>query len=206
MKHHPAQETNPAKVALLEAAKDVLLTAGYAGLSTRAVAAAAGTQMSQIRYHFGSKDGMVLELYHYMTAQLISRQSDLFLDPDLSLSAKWDMACDYLDIDLASGYVRVLQELIAVCWSNPQIGEAVKSGLDLWRKLHLDLAREFQAKHGSLGPFEAEDLAALVGPVFIGAEAYILLGFEAPEMPVRRALRRLGRVIAYFEDQEKSGE
>ena len=64
---------NP-KVELLEAAKRVLLEQGYAGLSTRAVAAEAGTQMSQIRYHFGSKEGMVLALFEHMNEALIARQ------------------------------------------------------------------------------------------------------------------------------------
>ena len=39
---------------LLEAAKTVLRQKGYAGLSTRDVATAAGVPLSQIHYHFGS--------------------------------------------------------------------------------------------------------------------------------------------------------
>ena len=62
-------QMNSTKVTLLEAAKHVLMTEGYSGLSTRAIATAANTQMSQIRYHFGSKEGMVLALYEYMTGQ-----------------------------------------------------------------------------------------------------------------------------------------
>ena len=43
---------------LLEATKKVLRQNGYAGLSTRDVAEAAGVPLSQIHYHFGSKQGM----------------------------------------------------------------------------------------------------------------------------------------------------
>jgi DNA-binding transcriptional regulator YbjK len=60
------------KTILLEAAKRVLMAEGNGGLSTRAIAAA-DTQMSQTRYHFGSKEGMVLALFVYMNAQLIER-------------------------------------------------------------------------------------------------------------------------------------
>ncbi|TNE37620.1 MAG: TetR/AcrR family transcriptional regulator [Alphaproteobacteria bacterium] len=194
-------DTASPKVMLLEAAKEVLLAEGYAGLSTRAIAAAAETQMSQIRYHFGSKEGMLLALYEYMTEQLIQRQTRLFTDPEITLSKKWEIACDYLDDDIDSGYVRVLQELIAVGWSIPSIGEAVSSGLALWRKLHIDLAREFQKEYGSLGPFGPEDIAALVGPLFIGVEAYLLLNCEEPDLPLRQALRRIGDVIRHYEDQ-----
>ena len=58
-------------ITLLEAAKKVLRQNGYSGLSTRDVAAAAGVPLSQIHYHFGSKQGMVLALFEYLNAQLL---------------------------------------------------------------------------------------------------------------------------------------
>ena len=61
-------------VTLLEAAKKVLRQNGYAGLSTRDVAAAAGAPLSQIHYHFGSKQGMVMALFEHLNAQLLDRQ------------------------------------------------------------------------------------------------------------------------------------
>jgi len=201
MSDSPALETNPTKVSLLEAAKHVLLSDGYAGLSTRAIAAAADTQMSQIRYHFGSKEGIVLALFEYMNAHLIERQTDLFEDPALALSEKWQVACDYLDEDIASGYVRVFLEMIAVGWANPQVGQAVRQNLDEWARLHSDLAREAERRFGSLGPFSAEDIPPLVNSAFLGVEALYLLGAERQEFPLRRALRRVGDVIRYLEHQ-----
>jgi hypothetical protein len=103
---------------------------------------------------------MVLALFEYMNAQLVERQANFFIDPGLPLSTKWDVACDYLDADLASGYVRVLQEMIAAAWAHPQIGAAVRTSLDLWLQLHKKLAQEFEDKHGSLAPLVAEDKCA----------------------------------------------
>ncbi len=191
--------TSTTKHKILAAAREVLMAQGFTGLSTRAVAEAAGTQMSQIRYHFGSKDGMVLALYEHLTEQLLARQTEVFTDPSIPLSRKWEVSCDFLDTDFDSGYVRVLQELIAVGWTNPQIGDAVRLSLRRWRDLHVQLAQEFAAKTGDLGPFDAEDIAALVGTAFIGTEAYLLLGAEAEDLPVRRALRRIGKVIEHYE-------
>lgn len=205
MEQQVTSQLNTAKVALLEAAKTVLLAEGFSGLSTRAIATAANTQMSQIRYHFGSKDGIVLALYTYMTDQLIERQSNLFIDPNMSLSIKWEVACDYLDADIESGYVRVLQELMAVGYANEDVRNLLRDGFSLWRDLHIQLAEEFAETYGSLGPFEPEDLAALVGSLFIGAEALILLECEDELRPVRRALRRLGEVIRFFETQADLG-
>jgi AcrR family transcriptional regulator len=193
------------KTNLLEAAKSVLLAHGYSGLSTRAIAAAADTQMSQIRYHFGSKEGIVLALYDYMTDHLIHRQRVMFTDQSLSIAQKWDLACDFLDADIASGYVRVFQELVAQGWSNSKIADEITPSLSQWFDLHLSLAKEFEETCGSLAPFEAEDIAALIGPAFVGVEAFILLGWEDRGIQMCRALRRFGNVIRYFENVEKGG-
>ena len=72
---------------LLEAAKKVLRQNGYAGLSTRDVAEAAGVPLSQIHYHFGSKQGMVLALFEYLNAQLLDRQNALFGDTTQAFGA-----------------------------------------------------------------------------------------------------------------------
>src|SRR5712675_259318 len=127
---------------LLEAAKKVLRQNGYAGLSTRDVAAAAGVPLSQIHYHFGSKQGMVLALFEYLNTQLLDRQNVMFGDVSLKLSEQWDRACDYLDDDIASGYVRVLQELIAASWSDPAVARVVRAGLMGWFDLIVGVARQ----------------------------------------------------------------
>ncbi len=136
---------------LLEAANQVLHAQGYAGLTTRGVAGVAGVPMSQIQYHFGSKEGMVLALFEYMNARLLERQNAMFADPNLTLSEQWDLACDYLDDDLATGYVRVLQELLAAGWADPEIGRVVRDGIMGWVKLLTDLAGRARENYGSLG-------------------------------------------------------
>ena len=197
-----AERVKETKRELLEAAQQVLLDEGYSGLSTRRVAEAAGTQMSQIQYHFGSKEGMILALFEYLNGQLIDRQTRTFENPDLTIAEKWALSCDYLDEDIDSGYVRVLMELTAAGWSNPAIGAAVRAAYGEWRGLILMITREFEREHGSLGPFTAEQIGALVSASFIGAEAAIMLGYESPEIPFRDALRRFGKVIEYFEQRE----
>lgn len=194
----PQRRRDP-KEDLLEAAKRVLLDHGYVGLSTRAVAAEAGTQMSQIRYHFGSKDGMVLALFNHMNAALIDRQATTFHNNGLSVSQKWALACDYLEDDINSGYVRVLQELTAVGWSNPAVGDAVRRALAQWQVLILDLVHEVEGRIGPLGPFRAEEVATLVGAAFLGAESMTLLGFDDAHHPMRAGLRRIGELIAATE-------
>jgi AcrR family transcriptional regulator len=187
--------------ALLEAAKKMLHRNGYAGLSTRDVATEAGMPLSQIHYHFGSKQGLVLGLFEYMNAQLLDRQNELFENPSMTLSQQWDRACDYLDDDIASGYVRVLQEMIAASWSDPAVAKVVRTGLLGWYELLVGLARKAEARFGSLGPFTAEEIGALISSSFMGAESTFLLGAEKKGVPILKSLRRIGDLIRLFESK-----
>jgi AcrR family transcriptional regulator len=186
-------------IVVLEAAKKVLRQNGYSKLSTRDVAAAAGVPLSQIHYHFGSKQGMVLALFEHLNSQLLDRQDAMFHDSTLALSQQWDRACDYLDEDIASGYVRVLQELIAASWADSPVAKVVQAGLMGWFKLLVELARRAEREFGGLGPFKADEVAALVGAAFLGGESGYLLGLEKKGFPIRQSLRRFGDLIRIME-------
>jgi AcrR family transcriptional regulator len=196
---HPGPpERSGTQTQLLDAAERCLRAEGYAKFSTRRVAELAGMPLSQIHYHFGSKEGLVLGVLDYWNERLLQRQKRTFEEP-LALWQRWERACDYLDEDLNSGYVRILQEMIAAGWSNPEIASAVRRDLRGWYALIEDLAKEAEQRFGSLGPFTPEEVACLVGNAFIGSEALILAGLEGPELPVRKALRKFGELIRQME-------
>ncbi|HZV06797.1 MAG TPA: TetR family transcriptional regulator [Gemmataceae bacterium] len=186
-------------IVVLEAAKKVLRQNGYSKLSTRDVAAAAGVPLSQIHYHFGSKQGMVLALFEHLNSQLLDRQNAMFHDSTLALSQQWNLACDYLDEDISSGYVRVLQELIAASWADSPVAKVIQAGLMGWLKLLVELAQRAEREFGGLGPFTADEVAALVASAFLGAESQHLLGLEKKGAPIRRSLRRFGDLIRMME-------
>jgi AcrR family transcriptional regulator len=176
-----------------------LLADGYAGLSTRKVADEAGVPLSQLHYHFGSKSGLILELLRSENRQRLERQNRMYAE-DKPLWQRYEQACDFLEDDLDSGYVRVLQEMIAAGWSNREIGDATRELLSGWFVLLADVAREAEDQLGPLGPVTAEELATLVGSAFIGSEAMLLLGCESTAMPLRSALRRIGVLIRKREE------
>jgi AcrR family transcriptional regulator len=190
---------------LLEAARKVLRQNGYAGLSTRHVAVAAGVPLSQIHFHFGSKQALVLALFEYLNAQLPDRLSALFDDATLKLSEQWDRACDYLDDDIASGYVRVLHELIAASWADPEVAKVIRAGTLEWYDLIVGVARRAERKFGGLGPLTPEEIGAFAANAFIGAESLYLLGAEKTGVPVRQALRRVGDLIRMAERGQAEG-
>jgi AcrR family transcriptional regulator len=185
---------------ILDAARQRLLTDGYAGLSTRKVAEEAGVPLSQLHYHFGSKGGLILALFEEENARRLERQARTYAE-NVPLWQRYERACDFLEDDLDSGYVRVLQEMIAAGWSNPDIGDAVRELLGRWYVLLAEVARDAERRHGPLGPFTAEELATVIGNAFIGSEALLLLGFDRQVLPVRSALRRVGVLIRELEER-----
>ena len=183
---------------ILEAGRRQLLASGYAGLSTRKVAQEAGVPVSQLNYHFGSKQGLILTLLEDENRRRLARQTTMYAE-DAPLWKRYEQACDFLEDDLESGYVRILQEMIAAGWSDPEIGRRVRGLLRGWIDLVTEVAREAERRHG-LGPFTAEEVGTLVGAAFMGAEAFLLLGFDRQELPIRAALRRIGTLIRELEE------
>ncbi|HEY4790333.1 MAG TPA: TetR/AcrR family transcriptional regulator [Actinomycetota bacterium] len=184
---------------IVEAARRRLLADGFVGLSTRKVAEEAEVPLSQLHYHFGSKGGLVLALFEEENKRRLDRQTRMYAE-DTPLWRRYEQACDFLEDDLESGYVRVLQEMIAAGWSSEQVGDAVRELLGGWFSLLAEVARDAERRHGPLGPFTADEVATLVTTSFIGSEALLLLGFDRQLMPIRAALRRVGLVIRALEE------
>ncbi|HXZ66080.1 MAG TPA: TetR/AcrR family transcriptional regulator [Streptosporangiaceae bacterium] len=184
---------------IVAAAKGALLEAGYANLSTRGIAEAAGVPLSQIHYHFGSKQNLMLAVLDTENQRRLARQAAMY-ESNLPLWKQWQQACDFFDEDLESGYVRVLMEMTAAGWSNPEIAEAVSAQIQGWFDLLVDVARRAAERFGSLGPFTWEELAALAGLPFLGAEAVILLGLDESKIASRQALRKIGELLRMLEE------
>ena len=191
------------KGVILDAARTGLLRQGYAGLSTRGVADGADVPLSQLHYHFGGKQQLILRVLERENERLLERQARMY-GGDRTLSQRYEEACDFLDEDLASGYVRVLHEMIAAGWANGEIATAVRGLLQGWFDLLTDVLTAVEQEHGPLGPFSAREAATLIGLLFVGGESMLLVGLESEQTPVRTALRRLGALIRQVETGETS--
>lgn len=195
-----SEATRDTATRIVEAARSCLLAEGYAKLSTRKTADAAGVPLSQIHYHFGGKQGLVLALLDHENRQLIDRQKQMY-GSDTPLWKRYEQACDFLEEDLASGYVRVLQEMIAAGWSDTTVARQVLDLLHSWLSVLDSVAREAEERFGGLGPFTADEVASLIGLSFLGGEAVILLDDPAWTGKVHGALRSVGKLIRASEEK-----
>ena len=143
------------RVAIISAARGCLLADGYASLSTRHVAESAGVPLSQIHYYFGSKRQLILTVLEAENERLLARQREMFAEPD-PLWVRWELACDFLDTDVESGYVRILQEMIAAGWADAEVAAAVREMVGRWYAVLADVARRFLTAYG---PARVEEFA-----------------------------------------------
>jgi AcrR family transcriptional regulator len=194
------QATSETRAAIRAATRSCLLDEGYASVSTRRVAELADVGLSQIHYHFGSKRQLILAMFAAENDRLLERQRTMFAGSE-PLWEQWARACAYLEEDLASGYVRVLQEMIAASWADASLAAAVREQLAGWFRLLADVARRHADDLGPLGPFTPDEVGALMGLPFLGAESIILLGFSEDELPARAALRKVGTLLRALEEQ-----
>jgi AcrR family transcriptional regulator len=175
---------------IVQAAREVLIAHGHAGTSTRAVADAAGVNLSQVHYHFGGRHGLLIEVFRRENEALLARQQALYAAPG-PLSDKWRVACDFLDQDLHSGYVRVLWELWAAGLTDPELAAGWREAVSGWRELLEEVFAAWVAEVGVELPITPRVMATLVANIFYGIEVDLLAGLEAPHREVLDAIGAL---------------
>jgi AcrR family transcriptional regulator len=144
--------------AFLDAAERLLVSVGYAGISTRAVAEEAGANHGLVHYYFGSMENLLVRVLERFTERLIARQRAMYATPDVPFIEKWRTAMRYLDADRE--YQKVWYELQAVAWNRPELRERVAHVDGQWRAVLTEALAEPRERYRIDMPLEA--LVALV--------------------------------------------
>ena len=100
----------------------------------------AGVPLSQVHYHFGSKRAAWCSRCSRSRTVVGWPARPTMYAQDEPLWRRYEQACDFLEDDLESGYVRVLQEMIAAGWSTPEIAAAARELLAGWYELLTEVA------------------------------------------------------------------
>ncbi len=138
--------------ALLDAAERLLVEVGYAGISTRRLAAEAGVNHGLVHYYFGSLEQLLVQVLERFTARMIERQRALYA-AETPFIEKWRTAMRYLVSD--SDYQKVWWELQALSWNRPGLRERVASVEAEWRAVLTDALAEPRERYRLDIPLEA---------------------------------------------------
>ena len=157
----PGHETEQA---LLDAAERLLVEVGYAGITTRRLAVAAGVNHGLVHYYFGSNENLLVQALERFTERLIARQRELYAS-DRPFPEKWRTAMEYLVSEDAI-YEKVWLELQALGWNNPDVRARLAAVNAEWRAVLSDALAVPRRQLGIEMPLEA--LVSLVMTFNIG--------------------------------------
>jgi len=148
--------------ALLDAAERLLVEVGYAGITTRGLAAEAGVNHGLVHYYFGSMENLFAETLERYTVRLVERQRALY-GADVPFIDKWRTAMWYLDQDLGSGYQKVWLELQAMAWNRPELRSRVAAVNREWRAVLTEAFGRAMQEYGMDGAtFGVDAIVSLV--------------------------------------------
>jgi AcrR family transcriptional regulator len=147
----------------LDAAERLLVSVGYANMSTRRLAEEAGANHGLVHYYFGSMEQLFVRVLERFTERLIARQRAMYA-ADMPFIEKWRQAMSYLDEDRESGYQKVWFELQALSWNQPDLRERLAHVRHQWAEVLTEACRHACEEYGiDTDRFPVEALATLVG-------------------------------------------
>lgn len=148
--------------AFLDAAEQLLIRVGHAGVTTRALAAEAGANHGLVHYYFGSMEDLMVRVLERFTDRLIERQRAMYA-ADTPFIEKWRTAMRHMDTDLESGYQKVWLELQALAWNRPDLRKRVARVTHRWRKVLTETFTKAMQEYGiDSSRFPVEAMVALV--------------------------------------------
>ena len=163
-----------AEEALLDAAEQLLVDVGHAGITTRRLAEEAGVNHGLVHYYFGSNENLLVRALERFTERMIERQRALYA-VDEPFVEKWRTAMRYL-VSEDVRYQKIWMELSALSWNDEGLRERLARVNGEWRAVLLDA---FEQPHRELGiamPLDA--LVSLVITFNIGVIVERLGGIE----------------------------
>jgi AcrR family transcriptional regulator len=162
---------------ILDAAERLLVQVGYAGVTTRALAAEAGVNQGLIHYYFGAVEEVFLQVLDRFTEKLLVRQRAMYA-ADVPFIEKWRTAWRFQEEDLGA-YDKIFLELQAMAWNRPELRARVARVNGEWRAVLREAFGRALADYGvddDVWPLEA--ITALVMTAAQGYQLERLSGID----------------------------
>ncbi|WP_019927295.1 TetR/AcrR family transcriptional regulator [Nocardia sp. BMG111209] len=177
---------------LLDAAERLMLEEGYAAVSSRSVARAAGLKYQLVYYYFRTMDDLFLAVFRRRATDGLRRQADI-LKAANPLRALWEF-----DLEAASTGALTM-EFVALANHREVIREALADYSRRFREAEIEIVRTIMAQHPvDLGGVPAEVMAFVMAGVSrtIALEATLGMTVAHPETLsfVRDLLARFGEL------------
>lgn len=167
----------------LDAAERLLVQVGYAGITTRALAAEAGLNHGLVHYYFGSLEEVLLRVLNRFTERLIARQRAMY-SADVPFLEKWRTAWRFQEEDLAAGYPKIWFELQALAWNRPDLRARIVAVEAEWRGVLREAFTRAIREYGKEDELPVEAVTALTVTFALGYMLERLSGIREGHEPL----------------------
>jgi AcrR family transcriptional regulator len=177
-------EDSTTRVALLDAARALLLDEGYAAVTSRKVAARAGLKPQLVHYYFATMDDLFIALVRHGAELNLERQARAAASAD-PLRALWEFANDPAGATFT-------MELAALANHRKAIRAELSTYAERFRALQADALREiFGRVETNVGDLSPELLAFLMTALAQMLVMEDALGVETGHKDARELIARL---------------
>ena len=182
----PAREE--AEQAFLDAAERLLVSVGYADITTRKLAEEAGLNHGLVHYYFGSMPELLLQVLERHTDRLIARQRQMYAE-DRPFIEKWRAAMQYLAEDSADGYAKIWYELQAMAWNDVEMRKRVARVDQSWVEVVTEAFDKALDEYGlDRRKYPLEPIVALVATFNLGMHLRMLSGIRTGHAALLEAI------------------
>ncbi len=130
------------RLALLDAAEELLITKGVAGITTRKVADRAGVNQALVHYHFGTIEELLLATLERVGMHVKERSQEIYRS-DVSFVDGWFEEMNVkITEDFDRGWGKVWLENLTLAANRPKIGKQYAKTATMTRKLHEQYVNE----------------------------------------------------------------
>jgi AcrR family transcriptional regulator len=156
---------------IIEAALDALRAGGIAGISARGVARHGDFNQALIFYHFGSVEGLLIEVARSES----ERRSALYADALAGVTTLPELvgvARRLHDEEFATGGIAALTQMLAGAGGSDEMARGVWEAMQPWTAQVQATIERLLDGTPLAGVLPAEDLTAAVAALFLGIELF----------------------------------
>ncbi len=186
------------RLALLDAAEELLITKGVAGITTRKVADRAGVNQALVHYHFGTIEELLLAALERVGVLVKERSQEIYRS-DVSFVDGWFEEMNVkITEDFDRGWGKVWLENLTLAANRPNIGKQYAKAATMTRKLHEQYVNEMLDQLGiDRKEYPASGIVTLLDAITSKLILDRLVGIKSGH---KELLAMLHRVWAQIED------
>ena len=189
------------RLALLDAAEELLISKGVVGISTRKVADRAGVNQALVHYHFGTIEELLLAVLERVSVQ-VKERSERIYGRESSFIDGWFKEMEAMvTADLKRGWGKVWLDNLTLAANRPKIGKQYVKASTMTRKLHEQHVNEMLEQLGiDAEEFPAQGIVTLLDAITSKIILDRLVGIKAGHQELLDMLHRIwDRLSASFE-------